>query len=81
MVNCVSISFLPQAIPIFLKTTGTLPVVSDARELISPRLKISWLSWNGAWEMMPEEAKAKRIEVFRFEPASRSCHAGPPHLD
>ena len=53
---------------IFLKTTGTLSVVSaDARELITPRLKISWLSWNVAWEMMPEEVKATRIEVTGCE--------------
>ena len=43
-------------------------VSADACELISPRLKISWLSLNAAWEMMPEEVKAKqRIGVTGCE--------------
>ena len=55
-------------------------VSADARELISPRLKISWLSLNAAWEMMPEEVKAKqRIGVTGCEDWMR-CYCNVFHL-
>ena len=66
--NCLYFFFGTSDASFFWRQPEPLSVVSaDARELISPRLKISWLSWNAAWEMMQEEVKATRIEVTGCE--------------
>lgn len=42
-------------------------------------LKISWLSWNAAWEMMPEEVKAfwTWLRLDRYEATAGQAQVAP----